>query len=122
MLQSNLSSATTEPPWSCQGDLMLTLIEVLGPDLDKRATVIYRHNVIGIVEGVIKTGAILQDEAEDVARIGVKIVGGSESDTGWDVFSPEYDVGAPISTVITKEALVEYQRVFHLLWRIKRAE
>ncbi|CAN0413486.1 unnamed protein product, partial [Ectocarpus sp. 12 AP-2014] len=86
-----------------QGDLMLTLIEVLGPELDKKATVIYRHNVMGIVEGVIKTSAILQDEAEDVARIGVKIFGGSESDTGWDVFSLEYDVGAPISTVVTKE-------------------
>ncbi|CBJ25656.1 conserved unknown protein [Ectocarpus siliculosus] len=65
-----------------QGDLMLTLIEVLGPELDKKATVIYRHNVMGIVEGAIKTSAILQDEAEDVARIGVKIFGGSESDTG----------------------------------------
>ncbi|CAM9810962.1 unnamed protein product, partial [Ectocarpus sp. 8 AP-2014] len=64
-----------------QGDLMLTLIEVLGPELDKKATVIYRHNVMGIVEGVIKTSAILQDEAEDVARIGVKIFSGSESDT-----------------------------------------
>ncbi|CAN0313416.1 unnamed protein product, partial [Ectocarpus sp. 4 AP-2014] len=30
-----------------QGDLMLTLIEVLGPELGKKATVIYRHNVIG---------------------------------------------------------------------------
>ncbi|CAN0529305.1 unnamed protein product, partial [Ectocarpus sp. 8 AP-2014] len=36
--------------------------------------------------------------------------------------SLEYDVGAPISTVVTKEVLVEYRRVFHLLWRIKRAE
>ncbi|CAN0528556.1 unnamed protein product, partial [Ectocarpus sp. 8 AP-2014] len=42
--------------------------------------------------------------------------------SGWDVFSLEYDVGAPISTVVTKEVLVEYRRVFHLLWRIKRAE
>lgn len=60
---------------------MLTLIEVLGPELDKKATQIYRHNVTGIVEGVIKTSTIAQDEAEDVARIGVKILSGSESDT-----------------------------------------
>ncbi|CAN0066536.1 unnamed protein product, partial [Ectocarpus sp. 13 AM-2016] len=43
-----------------QGDLMLTLIEVLGPELDKRATVTYRHNVVGIIEGVIKAGAIFR--------------------------------------------------------------
>lgn len=60
---------------------MLSLMEVLGPELGKKATVIYRHNVMALVEGVIKTSNIAHDEAEDVARIGVKIFGGSESDT-----------------------------------------
>ncbi|CAM9311005.1 unnamed protein product [Laminaria digitata] len=105
-----------------QGDLMLTLIEVLGPELDKKATLIYRHNVTGIVEGVIKTSAIAQEEAEDVARIGVKILSGSESDTGWSIFSLTYDVGSPVSAVVTKQVILDYRRVFHLLWRIKRAE
>ncbi|CAM9365158.1 unnamed protein product, partial [Hapterophycus canaliculatus] len=105
-----------------QGDLMLNLIEVLGPELDKKATVIYRHKVMGLVEGVIKTTNLSQDEAEDVARVGVKIFGGSERDTGWDVFSLEYHVGAPISTIISQEILVNYRTVFHILWRIKRAE
>lgn len=60
---------------------MLSLIEVLGPELDKKATVIYRHNVMGLVEGVIKTSSIPQDEVEDMAMIGVKVLGGSEKDT-----------------------------------------
>ncbi len=60
---------------------MLSLIEVLGPELNKKATVIYRHNVMGLVEGVIKTSNIAQDEVEDVSRIGVKIFGGTETDT-----------------------------------------
>lgn len=64
-----------------QGDLMLTLVEVLGPELDKKATHIYRHNLTGIVEGVIKTSAIVQEEPNDVARVGVKILAGSENDT-----------------------------------------
>ncbi|CAM9606481.1 unnamed protein product [Scytosiphon promiscuus] len=105
-----------------QGDLMLNLIEVLGPELDKKATVIYRHNVMGLVEGVIKTSTIPPDEAEEVAMIGVKIFGGSEQHTGWDVFSLEYHVGSPISTIISSAVLLEYRRVFHILWRIKRAE
>eukprot|EP00903_Cladosiphon_okamuranus_P012519 g11722.t2 len=105
-----------------QGDLMLNLIEVLGPELDKKATVIYRHNMKGLVESVIKTSAIAQDEVEDVARIGVKILAAGERETGWDVFSLEYNVGAPISTVVTKEVLMDYRKVFHLLWRIRRAE
>lgn len=67
--------------YGMKGDMMLTLIEVLGPELDKKATVIFRHNVMGIVESVIKTSSIAQDEVEDVARIGVKILGGGETDT-----------------------------------------
>lgn len=59
---------------------MLTLVEVLGPELDKKASHIYRHNLTGIVDSVIKTSTILQDEAEDIARVGVKILSGSESD------------------------------------------
>lgn len=66
---------------NAQGDLMLNLIEVLGPELDKKATVIYRHNVMEMIEGVIKTSTINPEEAEEVAKIGVKIFGGSESDT-----------------------------------------
>eukprot|EP00904_Undaria_pinnatifida_P002799 jgi/Undpi1/1251/HiC_scaffold_108.g14165.m1 len=154
-----------------QGDLMLTLIEVLGPELDKQATQIYRHNVTGIVEGVIKTSTIAQDEAEDVARIGVKILSGSASDTrrhgklllstsahtadcafftlqqqlycgvplpvilaatslasclcpavDGAYFPLTYDVGSPVSAIVTKQVILDYRRVFHLLWRIKRAE
>lgn len=60
---------------------MLSLMEVLGPELDKKATIIYRHNVMALVEGVIKTSNIKHDEAEDVARVGVKIFGGTETDT-----------------------------------------
>eukprot|EP00752_Nemacystus_decipiens_P006417 g5780.t2 len=105
-----------------QGDLMLNLIEVLGPELDKKATVIFRHNMTGLIESVIKTSSIAQDEVEDVGRIGVKILAAGERETGWDVFSLEYIVGAPISTLVTKEVLMDYRKVFHLLWRIRRAE
>lgn len=60
---------------------MLNLIEVLGPELDKKATVIYRHNMTGLIESVIKTSSIAQDEVEDVARIGVKILAAGERET-----------------------------------------
>lgn len=60
---------------------MLSLIEVLGPELDKKATGIYVHNMTGLVEGVVKSSAIAQEEVEDVARIGVKILGGGETET-----------------------------------------
>ena len=60
---------------------MLTLMEVLGPELDKKATVIYRHHMTGLIDSVIKTSTIAQDEVEDVARIGVKILAAGDRET-----------------------------------------
>lgn len=60
---------------------MLTLVEVLGAELNKKAAMIFRHNLTGIVENVIRTSAMAQEEPEDVGRVGVKILNGSEADT-----------------------------------------
>lgn len=60
---------------------MLTLVEVLGAELNKKFSLIFRHNLTGIVESVIRTSAIAQEEPEDVGRIGVELVQGSGGDT-----------------------------------------
>jgi len=38
------------------------------------------------------------------------------------VFSLSYDVGAPLSTVLTPEAMMAYKRIFKLLWDVKHVE
>jgi gamma-tubulin complex component 3 len=47
-------------------------------------------------------------------------VGGDEQ--GWDVFSLEYTVTPPLTTVFTEAAMGKYLRVFNFLWRLKRVE
>ena len=46
----------------------------------------------------------------------------SEGERGWDVFSLSYDVGAPLSTVLTPAAMMAYKRIFKLLWDVKHVE
>ena len=41
---------------------------------------------------------------------------------GWDVFSLEYTVTPPLTTVFTESAMGKYLRVFNFLWRLKRVE
>lgn len=43
-------------------------------------------------------------------------------DTGWDIFSLHYKLTSPVNTVINEAAMVQYQRIFHFLWRLKRVE
>ncbi|CAM9405285.1 unnamed protein product, partial [Sphacelaria rigidula] len=118
---------------------MLTLVEVLGAELNKKSTMIFRHNVVGIVEGVIKTSSIAQEEPEDallllysgisrdrpchvisVARVAFCV--SSRLRRGWQIFSLKYAVQSPITAVVHEKALANYRRVFHVLWRVKRVE
>lgn len=46
----------------------------------------------------------------------------SHGEIGWDVFTLEYKVDAPIDTVLDPEAMVKYLKLFNHLWKIKRIE
>lgn len=41
---------------------------------------------------------------------------------GWDVFTLEYKVDAPIDTVLDPDSMIQYQRLFNHLWKMKRVE
>ena len=46
----------------------------------------------------------------------------SHGEIGWDVFTLEYKVDAPIDTVLDPAAMVQYLRLFNHLWKVKRIE
>ncbi|KAK2491759.1 hypothetical protein MC885_000241 [Smutsia gigantea] len=62
------------------------------------------------------------DSPEILKRLDVRLLEVSPGDTGWDVFSLDYHVDGPISTVFTRECMSHYLRVFNFLWRAKRME
>jgi gamma-tubulin complex component 3 len=46
----------------------------------------------------------------------------SPGEIGWDCFALEYKIEAPLNAVLDGKAMVEYDRLFHHLWRLKRVE
>lgn len=48
--------------------------------------------------------------------------GYTHGEIGWDVFTLEYKVDAPIDTVLDPDMMVKYLRVFTHLWKMKRVE
>jgi gamma-tubulin complex component 3 len=46
----------------------------------------------------------------------------SHGEIGWDVFTLEYKVDAPIDTVLDNQALERYLKLFRHLWQMKRIE
>ncbi|CAM9387478.1 unnamed protein product [Chrysoparadoxa australica] len=105
-----------------QGDFVTTLMDQLGPELGKRASQIYKNNLTGVVDSALRASNLQYESSEILDRVGVRLLEPSAGDSGWEVFSLDYMVESPITAVIDSAASLKYRRMFHLLWRIKRAE
>ena len=46
----------------------------------------------------------------------------SHGEIGWDVFSLEYRIDAPIDTVLDPDSMDKYSKLFDHLWKMKRVE
>jgi gamma-tubulin complex component 3 len=46
----------------------------------------------------------------------------SHGEIGWDVFTLEYKVDAPIDAVVDPDAMIKYLKLFSHLWKMKRME
>ncbi|KAI9328032.1 Spc98 family-domain-containing protein [Zopfochytrium polystomum] len=95
-----------------QGDLIQNLMEKLGTDLSKSAHLILRHNLTGVLEASIRSSNAQFEQPDIIRRLDVRLLELSDGDSGWDVFSLDYHVDSPISTV----------KLFTFLWRLKRIE
>jgi len=105
-----------------QGDFIQNLMDSLVNELSKSASTIYKHDLVGVLEGAIRASNAKFVDPELQARIDVKLLDASPGDTGWDVFSLTYSVDPPLTTVLSAKSITGYLRLFNFLWRIKRIE
>ena len=105
-----------------QGDFIALLMESLAPNLDRPAGSQYRHTLTGQLEHAIRGSNAQYDSADVLRRLDARLLELSHGEIGWDVFTLEYKVDAPVDVVINAWASKQYLVVFNFLWRIKRVE
>ena len=105
-----------------QGDFIQNLMDQMPNELNKAASMIYRHNLLGIVEGAVRSSNAQFHNPEFLQRLDVKLFEPSPGDNGWDIFSLDYKIDTPINTVLNAKNMKQYLRIFNFLWRIKRVE
>jgi gamma-tubulin complex component 3 len=105
-----------------QGDLIRHLMDLLAPELSKPAVSLYLHNLTGTLETAIRATNAQFEDPDILKRLDVQKLEPSPQDQGWDVFSLQYHVDGPISTVFTAENMLTYLKVFNFLWRAKRVQ
>ncbi|KAF8469126.1 Spc98 family-domain-containing protein [Kalaharituber pfeilii] len=105
-----------------QGDFVALLMEGLSPNLERPANSIYRHNLTGQLEHAIRHSNAQHESQDVLKRLDARMLDPTHGDIGWDVFTLEYRIDAPVDVVITTYATRQYLKVFNMLWRIKRVE
>ncbi|KAI5795038.1 Spc98 family-domain-containing protein [Geopyxis carbonaria] len=105
-----------------QGDFIALLMESLAANLDRPANTLYRHNLTAQLEHAIRGSNAQFDDAEVLRRLDARMLELSHGEVGWDVFTLEYKIDAPVDVVVTPHGSKQYLKVFNFLWRIKRVE
>ncbi|KAK3910056.1 Gamma-tubulin complex component 3 [Frankliniella fusca] len=104
-----------------QGDFIRHLMEILEPELRKPASELTSHSLSGILESAIRATNAQFEDASILQRLDVRLLEHSPGDTGWDIFSMDYNMDGPIGTVFSSCTL-SYLMLFNALWRAKRIE
>jgi gamma-tubulin complex component 3 len=105
-----------------QGDFIALLMESLASNLDRPSGAQYRHTLTAQLEHAIKSSNAQFDSPEVLRRLDARMLQISHGDLGWDCFTLEYKIDAPIDVVVTEWGNRQYLKVFNFLWRIKRVE
>lgn len=83
---------------------------------------LYRHHLTSDLETAIRGSNAQYDDPDILRRLDARILEYSHGELGWDCFALEYKVEAPLNAVLDAKAMVEYDKLFHHLWRVKRVE
>lgn len=105
-----------------QGDFIALLMESLASNLDRPANSQYRHNLTAQLEHAIRASNAQFDSPDVLRRLDARMLELSHGEIGWDCFTLEYKIDAPVDVVITPWGSTQYLKVFNFLWRVKRVE
>lgn len=105
-----------------QGDFIAVLMESLASNLDRPANSQYRHTLTAQLEHAIRSSNAQYDSPDVLRRLDARMLELSHGEIGWDCFTLEYKIDAPVDVVITPWGSTQYLKVFNFLWRVKRVE
>ncbi|OJJ51590.1 hypothetical protein ASPZODRAFT_57346 [Penicilliopsis zonata CBS 506.65] len=105
-----------------QGDFIALLMESLASNLDRPANSQYRHTLTAQLEHAIRASNAQYDSPDVLRRLDARMLELSHGEIGWDCFTLEYKIDAPVDVIITPWGSTQYLKVFNFLWRVKRVE
>ena len=78
-------------------------MDMLGGELRKRASQLFRHNLTGILEAALRTCNAQHEPSYILDRLAVRLLDPAPGDSGWEIFSLEYIVDEPLTAVVISD-------------------
>ena len=123
-----------------QGDFFSVLMDGLHSEFDGKGIAgIYDYSLMTIVDAALKSTNAADMPPYVLGRLSVKLIldenddaryqfgppkgaESTETRTGWDIFALEYRIPEPLAAIVHPRAMHQYQRLFTLLFGLKRVE
>ena len=105
-----------------QGDMIQVLMESLYEELKKPASSIFKHTLQSCLESAINTTNAYYNDKDCLNKLNIKLLNQTTGDIGWDIFCLDYKIDYPLNIIISNKSLIDYQKLFFFLWKIKRLE
>ena len=105
-----------------QGDMIQYLMESLYDELKKPGNTIYKYVLQSVLESSINSTNARYNDKECLNKLNIKLLNPRPGDIGWDIFCLEYNISLPLSVIINNKNLLDYQKMFIFLLKIKRIE
>ena len=105
-----------------QGDMIQSLMELLYNELKKPGNTIFKYVLQSFLESSINSTNARYNDKECLDKLNIKLLNPRPGDIGWDIFCLEYNISLPLSIIISNKNLIDYQKMFIFLLKIKRIE
>ncbi|PTB81050.1 hypothetical protein M440DRAFT_1387561 [Trichoderma longibrachiatum ATCC 18648] len=93
-----------------KGDFIALLMESLAANLDRPSGAQYRHTLTAQLEHAIRGSNAQYDSPEVLRRLDARMLTLSHGDIGWDCFTLEYKIDAPLDVVSRESSWGELQK------------
>jgi gamma-tubulin complex component 3 len=102
-----------------KGDFINALLEPMQEVLESAATKIFKHNLVSLLDSTKGQSSFSGYNKDYLDRVGIFLFDPSIGSRGWDIFSLNYEIEAPLNTIFDSESMRFYHEFFNLVWRIK---
>ncbi len=104
-----------------KGDFSLMLMDLLAEALERPASMLFRHNLVGILEAAMKGCSRSLNTPDWILNcLDVRLLGNTLS--GWDAFALDFRTSFPLNCILDAECMTEYAKLSRNLWSLKRSE